>query len=474
MLDSEHHRQRPADAGTASDQTPSRHHRAAPAPGRGPPGRTAAPPARPAAARAGSRGRGRGRDHRRPPRPANEGDEVSGPRRQRPPAAESAAEPAAADARGDGEPGPAPHARAAARRRPPRRRCSFQAPARDVRRRGARRPSVRPRRPRATRKKAAASGAEPAATDAAQRPPATSAGTAADDAHARRPRRRTTRPAMRPAAPPAAPRRPRPRVAGPALTARPTARAGEPGAPSRPASDAERRRRPTTARRGDEDGAGHPPAPRAAAARARRRRRRGRGRAPSSTSASRATRARSGVGGDEVTAVRGSTRLEAKKQRRREGRDAGRRRPPILSEAEFLARREAVDRVMVVRQRGDLTQIARPRGRRPRRALRRQRRRSSTMVGNVYLGKVQNVLPSMEAAFVDIGRGRNAVLYAGEVNWDAAGLDGQPQAHRARAQVRRLGARPGDQGPDRPQGRRGSPATSPSPAGSWCTSRTAR
>jgi Rne/Rng family ribonuclease len=43
-------------------------------------------------------------------------------------------------------------------------------------------------------------------------------------------------------------------------------------------------------------------------------------------------------------------------------------------------------------------------------------------VGNVYLGRVQNVLPSMEAAFVDIGKGRNAVLYAGEVNWDAAGI----------------------------------------------------
>ena len=49
------------------------------------------------------------------------------------------------------------------------------------------------------------------------------------------------------------------------------------------------------------------------------------------------------------------------------------------------------------------------------------------LVGNVYLGRVQNVLPSMEAAFVDIGRGRNAVLYAGEVNWDAAGLEGQPK-----------------------------------------------
>ena len=130
--------------------------------------------------------------------------------------------------------------------------------------------------------------------------------------------------------------------------------------------------------------------------------------------------------GDEVTAVRGSTRLEAKKQRRREGRDAGRRRPPILSEAEFLSRREAVNRVMVIRQRGDLTQIA---------VLEDgvlvehyvASASSSTMQGNVYLGKVQNVLPSMEAAFIDIGRGRNAVLYAGEVNWDAAALDGQPR-----------------------------------------------
>ena len=46
-------------------------------------------------------------------------------------------------------------------------------------------------------------------------------------------------------------------------------------------------------------------------------------------------------------------------------------------------------------------------------------------MGNIYLGRVQNVLPSMEAAFVDIGKGRNAVLYAGEVNWDAAGLAGK-------------------------------------------------
>jgi len=129
---------------------------------------------------------------------------------------------------------------------------------------------------------------------------------------------------------------------------------------------------------------------------------------------------------DEVTNVRGSTRLEAKKQRRREGREAGRRRAPILTESEFLARREAVNRVMAVRQEGDRTQIA---------VLEDgvlvehyvTRGSNSSMVGNVYHGRVQNVLPSMEAAFIDIGRGRNAVLYAGEVNWDAAGLDGQPK-----------------------------------------------
>ena len=129
-------------------------------------------------------------------------------------------------------------------------------------------------------------------------------------------------------------------------------------------------------------------------------------------------------GSDEVRSVRGSTRLEAKRQRRRDGREAGRRRVPILSESEFLARREAVDRKMVVHERGDVVQIGvtedgvlvehfvTSAG-------------SGSLVGNVYLGRVQNVLPSMEAAFVDIGRGRNAVLYAGEVDWDAAGLEGK-------------------------------------------------
>jgi ribonuclease E len=129
---------------------------------------------------------------------------------------------------------------------------------------------------------------------------------------------------------------------------------------------------------------------------------------------------------DDVRAIKGSTRLEAKKQRRREGRESGRRRPPVITESEFLARRESVERTMVVRQRGDRTQIA---------VLEDgvlvehyvNRTTHASYVGNVYLGKVQNVLPSMEAAFVDIGKGRNAVLYAGEVNFDASGLEGQPK-----------------------------------------------
>ncbi|MGW3320744.1 Rne/Rng family ribonuclease, partial [Streptomyces fungicidicus] len=129
---------------------------------------------------------------------------------------------------------------------------------------------------------------------------------------------------------------------------------------------------------------------------------------------------------DEVQSIKGSTRLEAKKQRRREGREQGRRRVPIITEAEFLARREAVERVMVVRQHGDRTQIG---------VLEDgvlvehyvNKEQATSYVGNVYLGKVQNVLPSMEAAFIDIGKGRNAVLYAGEVNFEALGMGHGPR-----------------------------------------------
>ena len=127
----------------------------------------------------------------------------------------------------------------------------------------------------------------------------------------------------------------------------------------------------------------------------------------------------------EPQRIKGSTRLEAKKQRRRDGREAGRRRT-VVTEAEFLARREAVDRVMVVRSKNGRVQIG---------VLEDNvlvehyvaRSQDASLIGNVYLGRVQNVLPSMEAAFVDIGRGRNAVLYSGEVDWDSVETGNQPR-----------------------------------------------
>lgn len=130
----------------------------------------------------------------------------------------------------------------------------------------------------------------------------------------------------------------------------------------------------------------------------------------------------------EPQKVKGSTRLEAKKQRRRDGRDAGRRRA-VITEAEFLARRESVDRQMVVRSKSGRVQIG---------VLEDgvlvehyvARNQDASLIGNVYLGRVQNVLPSMEAAFVDIGRGRNAVLYSGEVDWDAAAENGEKNQPR--------------------------------------------
>ena len=54
----------------------------------------------------------------------------------------------------------------------------------------------------------------------------------------------------------------------------------------------------------------------------------------------------------------------------------------------------------------------------------------SQIHGNIYLGRVQNVLPGMEAAFVDIATPKNAVLYRGDVQYDAEDIDdgsGQPR-----------------------------------------------
>lgn len=143
---------------------------------------------------------------------------------------------------------------------------------------------------------------------------------------------------------------------------------------------------------------------------------------------------------NEPQRVKGSTRLEAKKQRRRDGRDAGRRRP-VITEAEFLARRESVDRAMIVRSKDDRIQI----GVLEDKVLVEHyvaKSQEASLIGNVYLGRVQNVLPSMEAAFVDIGRGRNAVLYSGEVDWDSAAESSTDKKQQARRIE--LALKPGD------------------------------
>ena len=128
---------------------------------------------------------------------------------------------------------------------------------------------------------------------------------------------------------------------------------------------------------------------------------------------------------DEITDIEGSTRLEAKKQRRRDNR-RDRSRQSTLLEQDFLARRENVNRLMVVREKEKHTQISVIEDSILVEHYVSDIQEVST-VGNIYLGRVQNVLPSMEAAFVDIGQPRNGVLYAGEVNWDTTRLEGQPR-----------------------------------------------
>ncbi|MFD0705649.1 Rne/Rng family ribonuclease [Alloscardovia venturai] len=129
---------------------------------------------------------------------------------------------------------------------------------------------------------------------------------------------------------------------------------------------------------------------------------------------------------DEITDIEGSTRLEAKRQRRRDNRRDRNRQAALITEQDFLARREVVNRIMVVRERGTHTQVSVIED-----DVLVEHYISDiaevSAVGNIYQGRVQNVLPSMEAAFVDIGQARNGVLYAGEVNWDATRLEGQPR-----------------------------------------------
>lgn len=122
---------------------------------------------------------------------------------------------------------------------------------------------------------------------------------------------------------------------------------------------------------------------------------------------------------DEPVKMKGSTRLESQRRWRAKNRDKNYK---AITRAEFLARRESVERTMIVRDsertdhKGMMTQVGVVEdGQLVEHFVADATHQS--LIGNVYLGRVQNVLGSMEAAFVDIGTGRNAVLYAGEMDW---------------------------------------------------------
>jgi Ribonuclease G/E len=140
------------------------------------------------------------------------------------------------------------------------------------------------------------------------------------------------------------------------------------------------------------------------------------------------SRSGGGAGGDEPRPVRGGTRLAAKKARRSSGGAAGgggsrrRERPGGVSEEERRAILAGPPKTMLVTAKPERTQIAVLEDR----ALVEHyvtRDEDVTFVGNIYMGRVQNVLPGMEAAFLDIGKGRNGVLYAGEVLYDEQDLE---------------------------------------------------
>ncbi|MCA1832221.1 MAG: Rne/Rng family ribonuclease [Actinobacteria bacterium] len=117
-----------------------------------------------------------------------------------------------------------------------------------------------------------------------------------------------------------------------------------------------------------------------------------------------------------------STRLAARAQRRGQRPPQRRRR---LSEEEAKALRGEA-KTLLIHAAHERTQIAVLENRQ---LIQHYvtRETSQTMVGNIYLGRVQNVIAGMEAAFVDLGRGRNAVLYAGEVNYAQEDLEGDAQ-----------------------------------------------
>ena len=109
-------------------------------------------------------------------------------------------------------------------------------------------------------------------------------------------------------------------------------------------------------------------------------------------------------------------------QKRSRQKPQQRRRPPI----EIVEPPETARKQMLVRKSPHQTQIVVLEG--PvlvEHYVAKSDRKS--LVGNVYLGKVRNVLPGMEAAFIDFGEGKNGVLYAGDVNYSEFDLNGKPK-----------------------------------------------
>ena len=380
------------------------------------------------------------------------------PAAEAPEAPEAPAEEPAAEEQPAGEEGR--RRRRPRRRRPPRRRPTAEEDHREEDHgRGA----------------AAKTAAEP--EPAADEPAEPAEEPEAESGDRRRPARRGRRAAgrgRRCGSPPPPPRRPPP----------PQVRLGT--ATPGPTTTADRRRRgpttPTTRRRtGPRATRPRTTGARTTAARAARRRRRRRRRRGRRRRGRRATTPRTPSPGSAAAAPprtrsprsRGSTRLEAKKQRRREGREAGRRRAPDRERGRVPgpprvgrpghgdppARRPHPDR--------------RARGQGPRRALRRPR--VADLADRQRLPR-----PGAERAAVHGGG-----LHRHRQGPQRGPVRRRGQLVRARPQGRpapqdRVGAllgpdraRAGHQGPDRPQGRPPDQPDQPAPAGSWSTCRTA-
>ncbi|MFM9083191.1 MAG: ribonuclease E/G, partial [Actinomycetota bacterium] len=144
--------------------------------------------------------------------------------------------------------------------------------------------------------------------------------------------------------------------------------------------------------------------------------------------------ASTGMGGDAGALKQG----DGKKTRRRGGRgrsrggQQSRETPRPDADAEIIERRRGRERngrpigryLMCVQVRDGVTQVAVMEGRNLiEHHVSRPADDIGQIHGNIYLGRVQNVLAGMEAAFVDIATPKNAVLYRGDVSFDTADVE---------------------------------------------------